>query len=197
MLNFSLNSFIKICLMDTGQHITEIQKRLSSTGGYDFYHTMQKAVRLHASGQVEEAIALVQTPVNAVERKHNLDAFKSFTSKFGSAKTLEPLNEKIAIQFDSAGISISFDPLFETSKGDVRQAYSLWATQTPLLTQRYGAVACHLMQQAYSKSPLGNASFFFTDLVNGKTYSEKQINNNTSLILSADLKSIGTLTKEL
>jgi hypothetical protein len=55
--------------MDTGQRITEIQKRLSSTGGYDFYHTMQKAVRLHASGQVEEAIALVQTEPDRVYRR--------------------------------------------------------------------------------------------------------------------------------
>jgi|GEM_PF-5021546 len=37
----------------------------------------------------------------------------------------------------------------------------------------------------------------FADLVRNKVYSEKQINNNTNLILMADVNSIGTLVKQL
>ena len=197
LINFSLNTFIKICLMDTGQRIAEIQKRLSGPGGYDFYQTMQKAVRLHTSGEVEQALSILDAPANTTERKHNKDAYSRFVSKFGNSRTIEPINRKRTIQFRSAGISISVDPLFETTKGDARNVYALWATQSPAMTQRYGAVACHIMRQVFSNDPLGNANFFFCDLVGGKTYSEKQINNNTSLILSADVTSIGTLVKEL
>ena len=197
MINFSLNTFIKICLMDTGQRIAEIQKRLSGSGGYDFYQSMQKAVRLHASGKPDEAQTILASPVNATERKYNQDAYDRFASKFGSSKSIEPLKNKRTVKFQSAEISISVDPLFEFMKSETRNACGLWATQSPPLTQRYGAVACHLMRQAFANDQLGNANFFFCDLVGGKTYSEKQINNNTSLILAADVTGIGTLVREL
>jgi hypothetical protein len=197
LINFSLNTFIKICLLDTGQRIVEIQKRLSGSGGYDFYQSLQKAVRLHSDGKRDQALSVLDAPVNFTERKHNTDAFNGFISKFGSSRTLEPLNKRRTIRFQNAGISISVDPLFELTKGDARCAYTLWATQSPAMNQRYGAVACHIMRQAFSNDPLGNANFFFCDLVGGKTYSEKQVNNNTSLILAADVTSIGTLVKEL
>ncbi len=197
MLNFSLNTFIKICLLDTGQRIGEIQKRLSGSGGYDFYQSMQKAVRFHASGKPQKASHVLLAPTNPVERKYNQDAYNRFVDKFGKSKSLEAVGKKRAVKFPKEGISISVDPLFENTKGEARNAYGLWATQTPSLTQRYGAVACYLMRNAYANDSLGNAKFFFSDLVGGKTYSEKQINNNTSLIIAADVKSIGTLVKEL
>ena len=46
MEKFSLQTFIKISLMDTGSRITEIQKKLSQTAGYDFYNSFQRAVRV-------------------------------------------------------------------------------------------------------------------------------------------------------
>ncbi|WP_299872438.1 hypothetical protein [uncultured Sulfitobacter sp.] len=197
LINFSLNTFIKISLLDTGQRISEIQKRLSGPGGYDFYQTMQKAVRFHASGDHDKALAVLATPTNAVERKHNQEAYSRFATKFGGSKSIEPLKSKRTLNFPNAGISISIDPLFELTKKETRNCYGLWATQSPPLTQRYGALACYLMRRAYANDPLGNANFFFSDLVGGKTYSEKQVTNNTSLILAADVTSIGTLVKEL
>ena len=58
-------------------------------------------------------------------------------------------------------------------------------------------MACHIMRRAYANSSLANGAFFFADIVSGKVYSEKQITNNTNLILMADVNSIGTLVKEL
>lgn len=79
----------------------------------------------------------------------------------------------------------------------MRQVYCLWPTQAPQLTQKYGAVACHIMRTANSSGNLANSSFYLADLVSNRVYSEKQITNNTNLILKADVNSIGTLIKEL
>jgi hypothetical protein len=197
VITFSLNTFIKICLLDTGGRISEIQKRLSGSGGYDFYKPLQKAVRAHCAGEKANAGGILNAPVNEIERKYNREAFKSFEAKFGSVKTLEALKSSKLLKFPSAGIAISVDPLFDLSKAGTRQIYSVWPTQKPQLSQRYGAVACHIMRQAYSSGPMANGAFFFADIVSGKAYSEKQITNNTNLILKTDVNSIGALVKEL
>lgn len=197
MINFSLNTFIKICLLDTGGRISEIQKRLNGPGGYDFYKPLQKAVRAHCSGGSAQIDHILDAPVNSIERKHNREAYEAFKEKFGATKTLEAINAKKTINFSKAGISITVDPLFEVTKSGTRQAYCIWPTQKPQVTQKYGALACHLMRRAYGSGPLANCSFLFADMVNNKIYSEKQITNNTNLILMADVNSIGTLVKEL
>jgi hypothetical protein len=197
MITFSLNTFIKICSLDTGGRISEIQKRLSSPGGYDFYKPLHGAVRAFCSGNPTLATSILAAPVNLVERNHNAAAYSSFLSKFGNSKSIAPLKHPKPLKFASAGISIAVDPLFEITKGGVRNIYCLWPTQSPALTQKYGAVACLIMRSAYSNSALANGLFHYADLVSNRVYSEKQITNNTSLILSADVNSIGTLVKEL
>jgi hypothetical protein len=197
VITFSLNTFIKICLLDTGGRISEIQRRLSGSGGYDFYKPLQKAVRAHCAGETMKVDRILDAPVKEVERKHNREAFESFKSKFGSIKTLEAIKNSKILKFPSAEIAISIDPLFELSKAGTRQIYSIWPTQKPQLSQRYGAVACHIMRRAYSSGPMANGAFFFADIVSGKAYSERQITNNTNLILMADVTSIGMLVKEL
>ena len=197
MITFSLNTFIKISLLDTGGRIAEIQKRLVSKGGYDFYKPLQQAVRAHSDGDHSKAITILNRPSNDVERKSNEIAFDSFNAKFGSSRTLETINQSTSLKFKSAGIAIKLDPLFGCLKSGSQQAFSLWPTKLPPLTQKYGAVACHLMRCAYSSSSLGNRSFMFADLVQNKVYSEKQINNNTNLILMSDVNSIGTMIKQL
>ena len=197
LINFSMNTFIKICLLDTGGRISEIQKQLQSSGGYDFYKPLQKAVRAHCSGNHDEVKDVLEAPSNDIERLNNRTAYDAFETKFGSNKTLEALLEPKKLEFPDAGISITASPLFELTKSGTRQIYSLWPTKSPDLTQRYGAVACHLMRTAYSSASLGNGAFFYADLVGNRVYSEKQINENTDLILKADIASIGRLVKEL
>lgn len=197
VITFTLNTFIKICLLDTGSRISEIQKRLSGSGGYDFYKPLQKAVRAHCSSESSKVDGILNAPVKEIERKYNREAFESFQAKFGSVKTLGAVKRSKLLKFPSAGIAISIDPLFELSKAGVQQIYCVWPTQKPQLSQRYGAVACHIMRQSYSNSSMANGAFLFADITSGKVYSEKQITNNTNLILMADVNSIGTLLKEL
>lgn len=197
MIRFSLNTFIKICLLDTGGRISEIQKRLNGSGGYDFYKPFQKAVRAHCSGEIHKVGAILKSPKNSVERKRNSEAFQEFNTKFGSIQSLLAISQPKLVKFPEAGISVSIDPLFEANRSGGRHVYSIWLTQKPALSQRYGAVACHLMRRAYAQSQFANCSFFYTDLVSNRSYSEKQITNNTNLILMADVTSIGTLIKEL
>lgn len=197
MIKFSLTTFIKICLLDTGGRIAEVQKRLSGQGGYEFYKPLQKAIRLYCDDEPDAAQAVLAAPTNATERKYNQEAFKSFEAKFGSIQSLSGLKSPKTLQFKSAGISIAVDPLFEVTKSGVQCAYAIWPTQKPQLTQRYGAVACHILRRAYGNTALGNKTFHFCNLVDGKSYSEKQVNNNTNLILMADVTSLGTLVKQL
>ena len=187
LITFSLNTFIKICLLDTGGRISEIQKRLVRKGGYDFYKPLQQAVRAHSHGDHAKAMDLLDKPQSEVEKKHNQDAFAEFEKRFGSMTTLEAIDQSATVRFADAGIAIKLDPLFGFLKSGSQNVYALWPTKQPGLSQRYGAVACHLLRRAYADSALGNRSFFFADLVESKTYSEKQITNNTNLILTTDI----------
>lgn len=197
MMKFSMNTFLKLCLLDTGEKISELQKRLNGPGGYDFYKPLQRAVRLHSAGEHKKALEVLEAPVNLTERKHNQDAFEKFRTRFGTVRTLSPVDEKGSLKFTSDGIEILPDPLFEITKGGIRQVYCLWPTQSPELTQRYGAVACYIMRSAFKHKPIANAGFYLADLVSGRIYSEKQITNNTSLILSSDVASIGSIIKQI
>ena len=49
MERFSLQSYIKICLMDTGNRISEIQRKLEGKTGYDYYNSFQRAVEEYCS----------------------------------------------------------------------------------------------------------------------------------------------------
>lgn len=197
MITFSLNAFIKLCLLDTGDQITEIQKRLNNSSGYDYYRTLNKAVRSYSGNRDANIEVTLNSPRNSVERDRNKKAFNIFKNKFGSSRNLYALDQRKNLRFSQAGISISVDPLFEITKQDVRQMYCLWPTKAPQLTQKYGAVACHVMRRANSTGKLSNGIFHFTDLTSNRIYSEKQITNNTNLILMADVNSIGTLVKQL
>ena len=188
---------MKLCLLDTGGRISEIQRRLTSPGGYDFYKPLQRAVRAHCSGQQELVNDILGSPVNDNERRYNQEAFEKFLAKFGGVRSLNSIESPKALEFPDAGISITTNPLFEVTKQGNLQIYSLWATQKPPMTQRYGAVACHILRRAYSSTSLGNGSFLFYDLNNSRSYSERQITNNTELILLADVNSIGTLVRNL
>ncbi|MEP5170945.1 MAG: hypothetical protein ABJQ23_14915 [Shimia thalassica] len=197
MITFSLNTFIKICLLDTGGRISEIQKKLSGSGGYDFYKPLQNAVRSHCAGQQAEVEDILEAPTNEIERKHNQSAYDGFATRFGKTKSLEAIKSAKLLEFPNAGIAISVAPLFELTKAGSRQIYCIWPTQKPPLSQKYGAVACHVMRRAFSTSAMANGSFHFADVVSNRVYSEKQISNNTNLILMADINSVGTLIKEL
>lgn len=61
MINFSLNGFIKLCLLDTGEKISELQKRLTPKPGYDFYRPLQQSVHAFCDGDKEKAVKKIQS----------------------------------------------------------------------------------------------------------------------------------------
>ncbi|MGH1367118.1 MAG: hypothetical protein ACRBCL_00775 [Maritimibacter sp.] len=194
---FSLPSFIKVCLLDTGSRISELQKKIEGTG-HDYYNPFNRAVaRYIETKKVDEAELILDEPTQSHKRKNNTSAFNSFIEKFGSKTSLQRTDANGMVKFKQHEIAVKVSPLFEIEKSGVRQVYATWATQKPEMTQRYGAVACHLMRQAFHSSNMANAQFFFYDLTSQRTYSEKQINNNTSKILHSDVRMIGTELKEL
>lgn len=198
MFHFSLNSFIKISLFDTGGRISEIQKKLEKSGGYDFYNSFQRGTRAKLNGETDDSVdSILLSPSNDVERKYNREAYNQVQSKFGSIRSLEAVSEKRTLKYHEYGIEISVDPLFRVEKAGVMQIYSIWPTLKPAMSRKYGAVACSILKDAYKSTNLANGQFYFYDATKDKTYSEKQITNNTSLILNADLTSISSLLKSL
>jgi len=195
---FSLNNFIKICLLDTGSRISEIQKRLDGPSGYDFYNSFQRAIRAKATGKSDEHIeAILEAPTKDVERKYNREAFNQVDVKFGKKKSFDAVTSKKSVKFRSVGIEVVVDPLFQFEVSGIPRVVSVWPAQKPELLQKYAAVACYIMRKAYNGTNIANAQLQYYDTIKDKLYSEKQITNNTSLILNADLQSISTLLKEL
>lgn len=94
MINFSLNGFIKLCLLDTGEKISELQKRLTPKPGYDFYRPLQQSVHAFCDGDKEKAVKIISKPANDVERERNKDAFDVFCKKFGKSNSLEKVKQK-------------------------------------------------------------------------------------------------------
>lgn len=198
MITFSLQTFLKICILDTGSRISELQKRLEGNGGYDFHKSFQQAVRLHANGGAPDQVnALLSSPSNDVERRYNTASYQKFGTKYGNKRSLEAIDTAKFLTFRDAGLKIKVDPLFSLEVAGTREIYCTWQTQKPPMSQRYGAVACHVMREAFRSSGLANGQCRFVDFVGDKVYSEKQITNNTSLILNEDARSIGNLLKEL
>lgn len=197
MVNFALNSFLKICLMDTGSRIVEIQRRLAGPGGYDFYRPFQKSVRAFCDADFDAVEQILSAPTKVAEKKYNRAAFEGFKVKFGEPNSCVSFSQPEALKFPEHEMSIFVDPLFFIDKSSGQQIYSLWPTKSPKVTQRYGAVACFIMRQAYVQTRFSNASFFLYDVISEKLYSEKQINSNTELILKADVASISALLKQL
>lgn len=198
MDRFSLQTFVKICLMDTGGRIAEIQRKLESASGYDFYNSFYRATRAYCEDKAsDEPSVILEAPVKDTERKYNKDAFEAFKEKFGSSKSLVSIKRQKLYVPEGANFEISIDPLFGVEKASVKYAYLPWAMQKPELTQRYAAVACFIMRQAYKGTNLSNWQFNTYDFTKGKSYSENMINDKTPKILLSDARTISTLLVDL
>ncbi|WP_444463249.1 hypothetical protein [Rhodobacter capsulatus] len=189
MEQFSLASFIKICLMDTGSRISELRKKIESQGGYDYYNSFSRAVGAFIEdGNRDRADEILAEPRNDHERSNNMGCFEAFIAKFGTTRSLTAVTAKKSWTAPNAKFSINISPLFEIEKAGTRQVFATWALQKPDLSQKYGAVACYIMRQAFSGHPLANAGFYFYDLTGGKIYSERQVSNSTSRIFASDVR---------
>ena len=85
MEKFSLQTFIKICIQDTGTRISELQRKVENIGnGYDFYNSFYRAVSLYIEdGNIDRANVVISDPANSHERKYNSLAFNAFLKNLG------------------------------------------------------------------------------------------------------------------
>lgn len=81
-MNFSLPTFLKLCMLDTGAAISELQKRVNGPSGYDFYHTLYGAIRHYAlTKDSDESRDEILQVTNDSERSNNLQAFENFLGR--------------------------------------------------------------------------------------------------------------------
>ena len=184
--------------MDTGNRISEIQRKLEGKTGYDYYNSFQRAVEEYCSDKKSaKPKAILAAPANEIERKYNTDGFNAFVKKFGMSLSLGSVKKQKIYLPEGANLEISINPAFSVEKGGVKKVFLPWLIQKPELTQKYRAVACYVMQQAYKSTNLGNCQFNIVDFVAGKIYSQNQITNNTKLIVNSDSKTISDLLGSL
>lgn len=194
---FSLASYLRICQLDTGQKITAIERKLNSTTGYDFYHSLNRAIRARVGGKSTEEIEdILLSPSNAAEREYNLAAYRVFETRHAKRRGIEVLAHKRTYKVPNSAISIVCDPLFRTTENGVEWVHAIWATRTPPLQNKYGAVGCYVLRECFRNSSLANATFAIANLVDYKRVSDKSINNTTSAILRSDASTLTSLISE-
>lgn len=195
--SFKLGAFVRLCQMDTGQRIAAVERKLSAITGYDFYHSLTKAIRAYLKGcgpeQIEE---ILLSPKNAVEREYNIAAYKSFVERYGKMRSIEGIQRPRTYSIPNCPIDVNCDPLFSTTENGVAWVHAIWATRTPALQTKYGAVACLILKECYRNTSLSNASFAIANLTDGRRIGEKSITNTTSTILRSDAAMIAKLLED-
>lgn len=194
MQTFSLPSFLKICLLDPTRQVSEVQKKLSSSGGYDYYRTLTMAIHAKAQGRSkDEIVDILESPSSPAEQLRNTDAYKAFVKKYGTKNGLSVFNRPRTITPRGGNFSIKIAPTFSIETPSSSKVYAIWAMQNPPMTSAGGALACYILKNAYRKTSYANSEFFIEDLVGKRAYSEKQIKNSTALTFSSIVQTISSL----
>ena len=194
MQTFSLSSFLKICLLDPTRQVSEVQKKLSSSGGYDYYRTLTLAIHAKAQGRSEDEIVdILESPSSPAEQLRNTSAYNAFVRKYGAKNGLSVFTKPRTVSPKDGNFLIKIAPTFSIETQSSSKVYAIWAMQTPPMTPAGGALACYIMKNAYRKTSSANSEFFIEDLVGRKAYSEKQIKNSTALTFSSVVQTISRL----
>lgn len=194
---FSLASFLRICQMDTGQQITAIERKLNSSSGYDFYHSLNKAIQARVKGSSSEEIDdILKSPSNASEREYNLAAYRVFEERYARKKGIEVVRQQRTYKVPNSLISVICDPVFSTTESGTKWVHCIWASRTPPLQSKYAAVGCLMLRECYRTSGLANSIFAIANLTNGKRVGEKSIGNATAAILRSDANTLTQLIME-
>lgn len=194
MYVFSLSTFLKICLLDHSKQIAEIQKKISPSGGYDYYRTLNLAIKAKSNGKTEDEINhILNSPSNAAERVQNTTAYEYFAKKYGVSKSLSTFYTSRSISNEYGYFKILINPSFSISTGGERKIFCIWPNQNPKMTRTGGAIACYLMKEAYKNSKLSNSEFFLLDVVGKRQYSEKAISNTTSIVFNSVVRTMSDM----
>lgn len=180
-------------MLDTGAAIAELRRRTLPSDGYDYYHTLYSAVRLYALTKDEgESRSVILRASRESERGNNLKAFDNFLDRFGGSRTLEPVSLPLSnaqmILEASPKILIRVDPIFSVREKEDSQVYCIYATKSPSLSQKYGAIGCYIQRMLLRKTALNNSSFCMFDAAQKKKFSERQITDMTPQIFRSDVR---------
>jgi hypothetical protein len=193
-MRFSLQSFIRLTLLDTNFLISALQRKLTSSGGYDYYWTLGRAINSHILGKSEDEIHDILTSAsNPTEQNYNRLAYENYKKKFGKKKDIATANLQKTKSYQNGEVSIQFTPNFTVTDSKGQHTYCIWANQTTKLTQSAGAMACYMLRDAYRNSKASNHQFYLVDLAADRTYSEKQISNTTSIAFQIDVGKVASI----
>lgn len=194
---FSLASFLRICQQDTGQRIAAIERKLRTSSGYDFYHSLNRAIRARVSGASKEEVEdILLSPSNAAEREYNLAAYREFEERYTRNRAIAVVKRQRTYHVPRSAISIVCDPLFSTTENGTQWVHAIWATRTPQLLNKYAAVGCLILRECYRNTTLANSNFAIANLTNGKRVGEKSIRNVTAAVLRSDASTLSQLIAE-
>ncbi|GAB2207497.1 hypothetical protein ROS1_43140 [Roseibium sp. ROS1] len=188
IITLSLNTFIRYYSLDPSKLVAEVNRRMQSSGGYDFYNILADAVRAKASGATQDEIEyILNRSSNPSEVAHNRAAYERFEEKFGRKRGLAVFERQGRVRMCDGRLVILVNPLFSIESARSFDVYNVWATQKPELDRARAGVGVHLMKVAFRRSA-PNYSYKLFNAVDGKTYST--VNNTTPQAIDAIAQNI-------
>ncbi len=168
--------------------VGEINRRMQTSGGYQYYAILATAVRAKIDGASNDEIQyILSRPSNPSEVSHNKSAYNVFLEKFGSKNNVQLFNKKGTVSLCEGKLSISVSPLFAIETSKSFDVYNIWATQGSQLNRDSAGVGVHLMKRAFEKTA-PNYKYKMFDAVEGKTFGA--INKDIPQAIGALSKSI-------
>jgi TPP-dependent indolepyruvate ferredoxin oxidoreductase alpha subunit len=172
--------------MDSERKGSELARRMTGSGGYDFYRTLNLAISAHIRKKTQDEIDdILQSSLRPQEIEYNTRAFQNYIKKFGKKKGLELFGRKASVKLANGQIEIVCSPLFSHSTTTSSATYQIWATRQPELDKSKASIGCYLLSRAFPRS---NETFKMLDLVQGREFST--INNSAAAAVEAEARTI-------
>ena len=185
-LTLSLNAFIKLYCLDGERKGNELFRRLTGTGGYDYYHTLNSAITAHIQNKTPDEIRyIINSSQRPQEVEHNNRAYMKYFDRFGSKKGLELFKKKSIVKLANGNVQIVIQPLFLHTSSTESVVYHIWPSKEPILDRGRAGLGCYLLSRAFSKS---NEKFKILDLSQGKLFST--FSNATASTVEVEAKTI-------
>lgn len=195
MPKMGMMTFLKGLLGKSTMEKVRDYGRYLEPGGYDFYRGLKEAIKDYVYqnkklSAVEESINKAKNPV---ERKHNLEAFRSFVvwvEKNGGEFIAPP---KGIYKSPNEIFSIKIEPELAVKNDGIISVFTFWTIKKPLLTKIVAGVGIYLMESALKKGAFKEANFYIVKIDTGKLYDYTSKPNNPSILLNAEVAQIESI----
>ncbi len=185
-ITLSLNAFVKLYCLDGERKGNELFRRLSSAGGYDYYHTLTAAIAAHVQNKTADEIRyIINSSQRPQEVEHNSRAYNKYFERFGNKKGLELFKRKSIVKLADGKVQIVVQPLFSHTTSSESAIYHIWPSKEPILDRSRAGLGCYLLSRAFPKS---NEKFKILDLAQGKIFST--FGNATASTVEVEAKTI-------